>query len=223
MPKTKTPAPLASDEFDLDSLMYTLRTRSRELTIGLIVVVAVGGGLLLWRLSVRQKADRAESALTQASDALSAGNRPLAASELQAMADRYRDTPAGVEGAMLLAQMDFEDERWDDGLKVLTAAQQSGAIKNFGPAVEGLMGGALADQKKYDEAAQHYLAAAAGSAYQGMKDTYSADAARILVLAGKKDEARKIWDGIVARPDSPLAGEAKVRLGELDALAEGKN
>jgi predicted negative regulator of RcsB-dependent stress response len=123
---------------------------------------------------------------------------------------------------MLLAQMDFEDEKWDDGLKVLAAIQGSGAIKNFGPAVDGLMGGGLADQKKYDDAARHYLAAAAASPYQSMKDTYSADAARVLAMAGKKDDARKIWEAIVSRPDSPMVGEAKVRLGELDATAAGK-
>ena len=216
MTKTKTPAPVASDELDVDSLMDTLRGRSREITVGVIVVAAVAGGLLLWRLSALQKGERAEHALYEASDALAVGNRPLAANDLQAVADRYGDTDAGVEGAMLLAQIDFEDQKWDEGLKVLVAIQGSSAIKNFGPAVDGLMGGALADQKKYDDAAKHYLAAAAASPFQPMKDTYSGDAARVLALAGKKDEARKIWEAIVSRPDSPMVGEAKVRLDLID-------
>jgi predicted negative regulator of RcsB-dependent stress response len=223
MTKTKTPAPVASDELDVDSLMDTLRSRGREITIGAIVVAAAAGGVLLWRLSALQKNERAEHALYQASDALAAGNRPLGANDLQGLVDRYRDTAAGVEGAMLLAQIDFEDEKWDDGLKVLASIQQSAAIKNFGPAVDGLMGGALADQKKYDDAAKHYLAAAAASEFQAMKDSYSADAARAFAAGGKKDQARAIWAGIVARPESPMIGEAKVRLGELSAAPATKN
>jgi predicted negative regulator of RcsB-dependent stress response len=223
MPKTKTPVAVSSDEFDIDGLMDTVRTHSREFTIGGIVVVALASGLLLWRLSSLQKDDRAEHALTEASMALGAGNRPLASNELQTLADRYRDTAAGVEGGMILAQLDFEDEKWDDGLKILAAVQGSSAIKNFGPEIDGLVAGALSDQKKFDEAAARYLSAADKSPYQAAKDSYSADAARVLALAGKKDQARKIWEGLAARSDSPMTAEAKVRLGELDATAVGKN
>ena len=51
-----------------------------------------------------------------------------------------------------------------------------------------------------------------------MKDIYQADAARILRCRGKA-EARKIWQDLASRPDSPMVAEAKVRLGELDAVA----
>src|ERR1035437_6330091 len=117
MTKTKTPAALAADDLDVQSLMDHLNTRRREIAIGAVVVAVVAGGILLWRLSISQKNARADQALTQATNAFYNGNRPLAATPLQALADRYRDTPAGVEGAMILAQMDFEVARWADGLK----------------------------------------------------------------------------------------------------------
>lgn len=227
MTKTKTAALTAAaadaDDIDVDSLMDTLIERKRELAIGAVVVAAVAGGLLLWRLSVNQKNDRAERALSEATNALYSGNRPLASSELQTVADRYRDTAPGVEGAMVLAQIDFEDARWADGIKVLEAIKQSSAIANFRAPVDGLMGGAYADMKKYDDAVKHYQAATDESEFQAMKDVYQADAARILALAGKKDEARKIWADLASRPDSPSVAEAKVRLGELDAVPATKN
>jgi predicted negative regulator of RcsB-dependent stress response len=222
-PKTKTPAALAADDLDVESLMDTIITRRRELSIGAIAVAAVAGGLLLWRLSVNQKNERGDQALNEATNALYAGNRPLAATELQAIADRYRDTAAGVEGAMILAQLDFEDARWADGLKVLEAIKVSSAIGSFRAPVDGLMGGAYADLKKYDDAVKHYQAAADESNYQSAKDVYQADAARILALAGKKDEARKIWQDLISRPESPAVAEAKVRLGELDAAPATRN
>ena len=223
MTKTKTPSALAADDLELDSVIDTLSAHKREIMIGGIVVVVLAGSLLLWRLSVTQKNDRADRALADATNALYAGNRPLAATEFQALADRYRDTAAGVEGALILTQLDFEDAKWADGLKVLEAIKQSSVIENFRAPVDGLMGGAYADLKKYDESVKHYQAASDESAYQSIKDIYQADLARILALAGKKDEARKIWADLAARPDSPAVAEAKVRLGELDAAPAGKN
>ena len=79
MTKAKTPAALAADDLDVESLMDTLSTRRREIAIGAIVVAAVAGGILLWRLSVNQKNDRADRALTQATNTFYNGNRPLAA------------------------------------------------------------------------------------------------------------------------------------------------
>lgn len=223
MPKTNTPAALAADDLDVDSLMDTLSARRREITIGVIVVAVVAGGLLLWRMSVNQKNDRAERALTDASNALYAGNRPLAMTQLQTIADRYGDTAAGVEGAMLLAELDFEDAKQADGMKVLDGLKGSGAAGNFKAPIDGLVAGAYADQKKYDDAAKQYQAAADESDYQSSKDVYQADAARMLMLAGKKDAARKIWQDLASRPDSPSVAEAKVRLGELDAVPATKN
>lgn len=223
MTKTKTPSALAADDLEFDNVIDTLSAHKREIMIGGIVVVVLAGSLLLWRLSVTQKNDRADRALADATNALYAGNRPLAATEFQALADRYRDTAAGVEGALILTQLDFEDARWADGLKVLEAIKQSSVIDKFRAPVDGLMGGAYADLKKYDESVKHYQAASDESAYQSIKDIYQADLARILALAGKKDEARKIWADLAARPDSPAVAEAKVRLGELDAAPAGKN
>jgi predicted negative regulator of RcsB-dependent stress response len=226
MTKAKTPAAAAVaavDEFDVATVMDHLITRKRELAIGAIVVVVIAGGLLLWRLSVNQKNDRAEQALTLSTNALYAGNRPLAATELQQVADRYRDTAPGVEGAMILAQLDFEDARWADGLKVLEAIQNSSQIGNFKAPVDGLMAGAYADLKKYDEAIKHYQAASDESVYPSIKDVYQADAARMMGLAGKKDDAKKIWEALAAKTESPSVAEAKVRLGELEAAAATKN
>jgi predicted negative regulator of RcsB-dependent stress response len=223
MTKTKSPTPVVADEFDMDRLKDLLITRKREFSIGAIVVVAVAGGVMLWRLSVGQKNERAETALSQATNTLYGGNKVLAETQLQAAADRYRDTPAGIEAAMVLAQTDFEQARWDDGIKVLDAIEKSSAIESFRPAVEGLLAGGYADLKKFDEAAKHYQNAVDGSKYQPIKDLYLADAARVLERAGKTDEAKKIWEEIASRPDSPMIPEARVRLGELEAAPATKN
>lgn len=214
---------MAADEIDMDRVMDVIVTRKREFAIGAIVVVALAGGVLLWRLSANQKSERARVALADATNTLYSGNRPLGETELQAVADRYRDTAPGIEAAMVLAQTDFEEARWADGLKVLDAVKQSGAIENFKAAVDGLIAGGYTDMKKYDDAVKSYRAAADESKFQPMKDLYLADAARVLQTAGKNDDAKKIWEDVSSRPDSPSLQEAKVRLGELNAVPAGKN
>jgi predicted negative regulator of RcsB-dependent stress response len=223
MPKTKSPPPVAADEFDMDRITDFIVMHKREFSIGAIVVVAVAGGLWLWRLSANQKNARAQAALVDATNTLYSGNRPLGETQLQAAADRYRDTPAGIEAAMLLAQTDYEEARWDDGVKVLAGVQTSTAISNFKASVEGLLGGGYADLKKYDDAVKHYQNAADASQFSFEKDIYLADAARVLQTAGKNADARKIWEDLASHTASPSAAEARVRLGEIDGAPASKN
>lgn len=224
MPKTKSPqAAAAADEFDMDRVMDVIVTRKREFGIGAVVVLVLVGGVLLWRLSANQKSERARVALADATNTLYSGNRPQGETQLQAVADRYRDTASGIEAAMVLAQTDYEEARWADGLKVLEASKQSGAIGFFKAPIDGLIGGGYADLKKYDDAVKSYQAAADESKFQPMKDLYLADAARVLQTAGKNDDAKKIWEELSSRPDSPSISEAKVRLGELNAAPAAKN
>jgi len=110
-----------------------------------------------------------------------------------------------------------------DGIKVLEAAQKSGSVGPFAASLEALIAIGHADQNKYDEAAKHAQLAADKARFPADKDIYRADVARMLALAGKKEEARKIWAELASRPESPVWGEAHVRLGELEAAIAAKN
>ena len=209
-------------ELDADSLLDTIRLRKREITIGATLFVALAGGIYLWRESVLKKDERAERAFNAAAGPYYSGNKALAQSDLEKMADRYAGTAAGVQGTMLLSQILFENGTWDEGIKKLQAVQGSSAAGRFAPSIEGLVAGGYADQKKYDDAARHYLAAADKAPFPADKDLYRAEAARVLTLAGKKEEARKIWAELASRLDSPAIGEAKIRLGELQAATPAK-
>jgi hypothetical protein len=50
---------------------------------------------------------------------------------------------------------------------------------------------------------------------------YIASAARDYTAAGKTDDAKKIWSALAKDDQSPAAAEARVRLGELEAKAQG--
>lgn len=210
-------------ELDTDSLLDTLRARSREITIGAIAVVAIGGGFYLWRESVIKKEENAERSLNAAANSYYSGNKALAQSDLEKMVARYGDTPAGVQGAMLLAQILYEGGKWPEGIKRLEAATASSSGGAFRAPLEGLIAAGYADQKKYDQAAEHYLTASDKAPFAADKDLFRADAARVLTLAGKRDGARKIWIALASKLDSPVIGEAKIRLGELEAPPPAKD
>ncbi len=210
-------------DIDAESLMDTISAKRREIGIVAIVVVALGGALLLWRQSNMKKEDNAERAFQQAANAYYAGNLALARTDLQKVLDRYAGTTAGVEGAMLLAQANYQEGKWPEGIKVLETAQKSSAAGPFAASLEALIAAGYADQKKYDEAAKHYQAASDKAQFAADKDLHRSDVARMSALAGKKDEARKIWTELAGKPESPVWGEARVRLGELEATVATKN
>jgi predicted negative regulator of RcsB-dependent stress response len=204
-------------DLDTDTVIETLKAKSREITIGAIVVLAAAGGIWLWRESEQKKAERAEIALNGASNSFYSGNMALAETDLKKVVDRYAGTTAGTEASMMLAQTLYSMQKFDDGIKVLVVAQATGSGTPFGSAIEGLIASGNLEAKKYDEAIKHYLAAADKAQFPADKDMFRADAARAMMVAGKKDDAKKIWSELASKLDSPNLGEAKIRLGELEA------
>ncbi|HLA89133.1 MAG TPA: tetratricopeptide repeat protein [Gemmatimonadaceae bacterium] len=210
-------------DLDTDSLLDTIRARRREITIGVIALAAIGGTFYVWRESVLKKEENAERALNTAANSYYSGNKALAQSDLERMVVRYGDTSAGVQGAMLLAQILYEGGKWPEGIAKLEAAAARSSGRRFSAALQGLIATGFADQQKYDDAAKHYLRASDEAPFPADKDLYRADAARILMLAGKQDDARKIWAALASKLDSPVLGEAKIRLGELSVVPPAKN
>ena len=104
-------------ELDADSFLDTIRLRQREIAVFVVAALALAGAIYLWRESVLRKNERAERAFQAAGSSYYSGNKALAQSDLEKMTDRYSDTSAGVQGAMLLAQILFENNKWDDGIK----------------------------------------------------------------------------------------------------------
>jgi predicted negative regulator of RcsB-dependent stress response len=207
----------ASDnEFDLDSVKDWATRNSRSLMIGGGVVVVLGAGYLFASKQAELKNARAEAAYATAQGTFYSGNATQAKTDLEKAVDRYKGTNGGTQGAMLLAQILYGEGKFDDGIKVLTGIQGS-APSQFASAIEELIGSGYADSKRPAEAADHYLKAAERSPFPAEKDSYTADAARVLMMAGKAAEAKTLWQKLAANTESNMATEAKVRLGELEA------
>jgi hypothetical protein len=129
---------------------------------------------------------------------------------------RYEGTPSAAQAAMLLAQTYYDAGKPQDGIDRLVKVQK-GVGKTFQPSIESLIADGYDMLGKPLDAAKHYREAAARTPFPADKANYLASAARSLQVAGEKAQAIQIWTDIAADPENPVAGEARVRLGELTA------
>jgi predicted negative regulator of RcsB-dependent stress response len=218
MAKTDPVPPLPIEEDATESLIEWVRTNSKAISIGAMVVVAVAAIGLLWRASAEKKEVRASEALASAQAVVQSGNAALAQSDLTAMIQRYGGTKAGTQARLLLAQVMFAQSKFEEGLRELEAV---GPQEPFVASYHALKAAGLEQTNKPAEAAAEYERAANAAATDLAKASYQSDAARTHLVAGNRDAALRIWEAMAADDANPLAGEAKVRVGELKAKPIG--
>jgi predicted negative regulator of RcsB-dependent stress response len=198
---------------DPESLLDTVQLYRKQLTVTAIVVAVVVGGAFIWRANDARRETQAEKAFFDAMN-LVAQRDTGASAALAKVSQRYNGTAGGIQAALLYAQAKFDEGKFADGRKVLDDAS---VPRVFQSGVEALRAAGYEGEQKFDLAAEHYLKAVEKAELQGEKDYLKGEAARALAAAGKRAEAAKLWTELAAKPDSPMASEAKVRVGELTA------
>ena len=198
-----------------ESLQDWARLYTRELSIAGVILLALIGVLWLYRYSSQQQLQHADEQLLQPERSLAAGNIPLAQTDLKRIITRYGGTPAASQAAMLLAQTYYSQGKYVDGLATLAKAPRSGASKPYAAGVEGLVADGYSEQGKYQDAATHYLAAAAASPYPYDKAHWKANAARAYTYAADTAHAVAIWRELAKNDATAESAEAHLRLGEL--------
>ncbi len=130
------------------------RINSRWLTTGLVAIAVVGAGYWFYIRSREIQAQNAEKALSDAKQAMQAGNLPLAQNDLQQVYAKYGSTSAGVQAAMLLAEMDYDSGKNQDGIALLQKVSGTSAAAGNEPTVRSLEGDGYAQSGKADRRGQ---------------------------------------------------------------------
>ena len=201
---------------DEESLTEWLTLHGREVTWAVAAVAVIAGGAWFYERSQSIKAQRAENAYFSARQSIAAGNLPLAVSDLQKVVTRYEGTPAGAQAAVSLAQALYDQKKYKEGLDALKKAE-SKATEDFRASIHVMEAAGYEELKDYLKAAEEYQKAADAARFPADKAVYRGDAARSYAAAGKKAEAKAIWTELAKEEGTPMAAEARVRLGELDA------
>ncbi|HEY4305911.1 MAG TPA: tetratricopeptide repeat protein [Gemmatimonadaceae bacterium] len=190
---------------------------SKALTIGAAVIVLAAIGFWFWGRSRQIQEANAQRALLNAKQSLSSGNMQLAQTDLQSVYSRYGSTEAGVEAAMLLATISYDNNKPQDGISLLEKTSGSSAAAMVQGTIRSLEGDGYAQMGKLTDAAKQYEQAASATTYPLEKGFYLSKAARAYQAAGDTAKSRQIWTALMNDPASAMATEAKVRLGELEA------
>jgi predicted negative regulator of RcsB-dependent stress response len=199
-----------------DTVFSWVQDHTREIAIGgaVIVALAVGGWFYSYNRASRE--ERATQSLLQASQSLGgpSPNTALAESDLEKLATRFKGTNAAGQGTLLLAELLYQKGQFQQGIDKLKPLAES-SDSDVAAVAEAQMAAGYEELNKPADAAARYQAAAEKARFSADRANYLASAARALTLAGNRAEATKIWTQLADDPASPVSGEARVRLGEL--------
>jgi predicted negative regulator of RcsB-dependent stress response len=208
---------------DPANILQWLDANRRLLTIGAAVIVVVGGGWWVYNQSRITKDTNASKALFLAKQSLNAQNQALAKSDLEKLVERDNDMGWGAEGAMLLAQLDYDQNKYQEGVAVLENATKS-APQPLESELRGLLGDGYASMKNFKAAASEYEKAADLTDHEIERSNQKARAARAYAAAGDSTKSRQLWSDLIDNAKNPsVASEARVRLGELTVKPEKKS
>ncbi len=204
------------DEEPLETFVSWLQANSKAITyaIGVLAVAAVT--IFVYRSTAETKRQRASTALYEAQAPFAAGQYAEAAAALAKVTDRYASTSSGQQAAVLLAQVEYEQKKYDEGIKVLENALGS-ATPEFKANMESLAASGYEMKGDFAKAAEHYGRARAATPFPADRHAYEAAEARSLMSAGRIDEARKLWEALALLDGEAVQQEANIRLGELAA------
>jgi predicted negative regulator of RcsB-dependent stress response len=214
-PTTATVRPAFEDR--TETLFESLRSYWRPALYALLGVLVIAAVVAIYYRSKASNAARAQQALYDAQRAVIAGNATQAQRDLQNVASRYEGTAAAVQATISLAQIRYEEGKPADGLRILQDADKHRAAADYRATIRGLIAAGYEQQGKHADAAREYEQAADVSRFELDRANYQASAARAYMTAGNKDAAKGIWSRLAADPTGPVAAEARVRLGELNA------
>ena len=202
-----------------DSPMDLWQRHGKTVLTIVIVLAALVAGWYVWDSTRKRQRVRAEAAYFEAQQTMASGNATAGRTGLQNVATRYADTPAGVQSTIFLAQLEFDEKKWAEGIRRLEAAAGRGAARPYRASIYGLIGSAYEEQGKWTEAATNFRRAAEEATMELDQLSMRANEARVYTRTGRLDEARRIWTEMAEDPSGPMAGEARVRLGELQPAA----
>jgi predicted negative regulator of RcsB-dependent stress response len=200
-----------------ETLLDWFRVRTRYLVVGAAVIAAAGVGYWFYTRSAQIKSARAEQSLLQAKQAVVQGNTALAQNDLQNILRRYPNTRSGVEAGLLLAEVHYGKGEYQKGIDVLRRLVDDAAAELSLAKIHALIGDGQVQLGNLKDAAESYQRAADQARFDGARAFHMARKARVLMAAGKTNEARKVWQELAtAAWAESVAPEARVRLGELE-------
>lgn len=198
----------------MENLTMWVQANSKSILLGLGGAVLIAAGVFGYRYLSAQKIAKSSAALYAAQVPLLDGKLPEAQAALQKVATTYSGTHAAEQATLLLAQALYDQKQYQGGITALEKARGA-ASREMQASFEAMMAGGYEGLGNLEKAAEAYGKAAAVALTPNEKKQYQTSQGRSLMLAGKLEDAKKIFIELTADNTSLYAQEARVRLGEI--------
>lgn len=196
-----------------DGIDYALfwHVHKKKILLGLLAVVVLGGGSLVWLITSTLTNNAAVTALASASDI----------SQYEALVKNYQGTMSAADAMLLLASANRDAGKMEES----TAAFQN-FLKSYPK--HPLAGGALLGVGQNQDAMGNSAEAAATyqQVYEKYPQSYAAPfaayaQAEILLRDFRREEARVVLESLVSQfPNSPVIRLAAARMARLGPKGE---
>ena len=188
----------------------------RTITSWIIGIVVVGAGIYIWQLSTNRRLEEVASRdLQGARFAFDNQNYPLAVNELTKVIANYSGTNAAAEAKILMANARMQQNQPQQAVTVLKDFAP-GAPQAYRAQAYGLLGAAYENLGQPRAAAEAYENGSAAARLDFLKAQMLSDAGRAWTTAGETAKAVAAYRRILKEfAKEGIAGEAKVRLGDL--------
>ena len=188
----------------------------RQITSWVGAILVVGAVLFVWTMSTKRRTEEIASRdLQGARFAFENQNYPLAASELAKVIENYSGTNASAEARILLANVRLLEKQPQQALTALKDFAP-GAPEAYRAQAYGLLGAAYEDLGQPRTAGEAYENGSTAARLDFLKAQMLSDAGRAWTNAADTTRAVADYRRIVNEfAKEGIAGEAKVRLGEL--------
>jgi tetratricopeptide (TPR) repeat protein len=209
-------APTQANASEQPAFLAWFEKHRKLVSYGTTAVLVVLIGAWLFRETGKRKEAAATDALERGRAAFESGNLPSASTEFQRVTQSYSGTDAAFQAELGLNEVRLASGQTQIAVDELRKFVARNPPAFYSSGAYNLMGGALENLKKFDDAAQAYRKAADIAAEDYRKVDALLGAARALRLAGKDKESIDVLRGIVSKFGKDVAGvaEAQVRLAE---------
>jgi predicted negative regulator of RcsB-dependent stress response len=223
MTSPKPPRARVQSDNAFDTMSEWFELYNKQITWGVVGVALVGAGIWFYSRSQALKEEKAERAFNTAVQSIP-GNMPLAESDLRKLIQRYDGTTAAYQAQLALTRALYDENKYQEGIESLkNAMPKFGKSKDFESSAHLMLAAGYEQTRKYLDAASEYALAAKTARFDPDRQRHESAEARAYLEAGRTEMAKQIWTRLAADSKGTVAGEARVRLGELEAKPEPKS
>lgn len=195
-----------------------VQRNSRTVTVAAVLAVLGVGAWFYYRDYQAGLREEASAEFQRLQSAVAGSPPDTLALHLQDFVSRYGGTEYARRGRMLLARIHLSNDRWDEAISALEPLSDDPSTPT-GYAVTRMLAAAQESAGRVEEALRQLERLADNARFAFQRRAADADRARLLVEAGRLEEAASIYERLAAEtPEgAPDAGEFAVRLGEVRA------